>query len=100
MKIRMLMSVGVFHGHIDVKRGDVVEVDDFNAHRYIQLGYARPHVEIVPDDFDSAPPIEVAVPCDDDVEVSDREFPAPLDDGEDEPSEPVEAVRPRRARKP
>jgi hypothetical protein len=43
MKVRMLIDVGgTFHNVAGgVKRGDVVEVDDDNARRYMQLGYAQ-----------------------------------------------------------
>jgi len=42
-RIRMLISIGgTFHNNYsDVKRGDVVEVDDISAARYCQLGYAQ-----------------------------------------------------------
>jgi hypothetical protein len=44
MKIRMKMTVtGTFHGNpAGVRTGDVVEVDDENGQRYIDLGYAEP----------------------------------------------------------
>jgi hypothetical protein len=41
-RIKMRISVrGGFHGYTDVKRGQVVEVDDLNAQRYVKLGYAQ-----------------------------------------------------------
>jgi hypothetical protein len=40
-KIRLLDSIGgMFHGMWDVKRGDIVEVDDENALRYVASGLA------------------------------------------------------------
>ncbi|ORW29196.1 hypothetical protein AWB91_24545 [Mycobacterium paraense] len=40
-KIRMLDSIGgQFHGLWDVKRGDIVDIDDENAKRYIASGLA------------------------------------------------------------
>jgi hypothetical protein len=43
MKIRMTISVpGTFHSvYKDVKRGDIVDIDDGNARRYLRLGYAQ-----------------------------------------------------------
>ncbi len=41
MKIRMLDGIlGMFHGTYGVKRGDIVEIDDENATRYIASGLA------------------------------------------------------------
>jgi hypothetical protein len=42
VKIRALINLGTFHNYPDVRRGDVVEVDDDNARRYCELGYAEP----------------------------------------------------------
>ena len=40
-KIRLLDSIGgLFHGLNDVKRGDIVDIDDFEAKRYIASGLA------------------------------------------------------------
>lgn len=50
MKIRMKLSVaGSFH-NIDagVKVGDVVDIEDAEAHRYVALGYAEAVVEDKP----------------------------------------------------
>jgi hypothetical protein len=42
VKLRMRIPIsGSFHGYRDVKRGDVVEVDDENGARYCRLGYAQ-----------------------------------------------------------
>lgn len=43
MRLRMKISVsGTFHGNPEgVRVGDIVEVDDQNAARYISLGYAE-----------------------------------------------------------
>lgn len=75
MKIRALINLGAFHNHVDVKRGDVLEVDDGNARRYINLGYAEPFLEthkepvvekaVAPVHETAAlkvPPVEKAVP--------------------------------------
>ena len=41
MKIRMLDGIGgMFHGQYGVKRGDIVDVDEFNGKRYIANGLA------------------------------------------------------------
>lgn len=43
MRIRMLLPIsGQFHGHTDIKRGDIIEVDDENAVRYCSQKYAEP----------------------------------------------------------
>ena len=56
MKIRLLMNVGMFHNMPDVKRGDVVEVDDDNGRRYCNHGIAEPVFEAP-----KPPPVEKAV---------------------------------------
>lgn len=54
MKIRAKFDLGVCHGYEDVKRGDVIDIDEFNALRYLRLGYAEPVRE-------QSPPVERAV---------------------------------------
>jgi hypothetical protein len=41
--IRLKVDIaGLFHGMSDPKRGDVVEVESYNAARYFAHGYAQP----------------------------------------------------------
>lgn len=44
MRVRMLIDVaGTFHNRREgVKRGDTVELDEFNAARYFERGYCQP----------------------------------------------------------
>jgi hypothetical protein len=42
----MLISIaGGFHGLTDVKRGDIVELDDFSAARYLASGYIEENLK-------------------------------------------------------
>lgn len=105
MKIRMRINIGVFHGYPNVRRGDVVDVDEANALRYISLGYA----EAVADDPKppKPKPVERAVP-EEPVETAtadavedepDAGLPVPLDEQADEaPSD--EESKPVRRRPP
>jgi hypothetical protein len=42
MRIRLLHVTGSFHGLDTVQDGQIVEVDEFNALRYIKNGIAEP----------------------------------------------------------
>jgi hypothetical protein len=42
MKIKLLISLGYVNGYPDTKRGDIIDIDDFNAMNYCQSGYAVP----------------------------------------------------------
>lgn len=96
LKIRMLEAIGgTFHGYENVKRGDVVEVDDDNGMRYCSLGYAEPYSK-------SAVPVETATEPVEEVEttVAVNGIPAPLDEEpEAEPESEPEAVEPSEAAK-
>lgn len=54
MKIRMLDDIYCLHGHYNVKRGDVLDIDEDNANRYVHCGLATeelkgdlPHAYVV-----------------------------------------------------
>jgi hypothetical protein len=94
MKIRLRQTMlGLFHGHLDPKRGTVVEVDEANALRYINSGYADPVRDgQITVERAVAPQPEKAVidvppssipphPAEVDVKVEEpKEKPKPLDD--------------------
>jgi hypothetical protein len=102
MKIKLRLGfTGTVHGYLAPKRGDILDIDDLNAIRYINLGYAEPVRAI------GNPPVEKAVvpesekavvevpassipphPADDKVEEP-KDKPKPLDD------EPKPAPRPQ-----
>jgi hypothetical protein len=64
MKVRLKVGVPIlFHGISQAKIGDVVEVDEENGKRYIELGVAEAVTK-------SEPPVEKAVAPDDDVETA------------------------------
>lgn len=91
MKIRMKIDVGTFHGMTNVKRGDVVDIDDDNAKRYIGLGYAEPYSK-------SDVPVEKATLSQDDVESASLDVPPDDDDDEPKPlDEPVKKAPAKRA---
>lgn len=76
MKIRMLTSIsGTFHGiSAGVKHGDVVDVDEFSALRYLKAGYAHPVKD------EAKPVVETAVVPVEDVETAKLDAPAEVDD--------------------
>lgn len=61
MRIRLLGVTGTFHGIDNVQPGQVVDIDQFNALRYIKLGIAEPvgdeHAE---ESAVLTPPVETA----------------------------------------
>jgi hypothetical protein len=107
MKIRLRQTMlGLFHGHLDAKRGTVVEVDEANALRYINSGYADPVRDgQVTVERAVAPQAEKAVidvppssipphPADDKGPEEEKPKPKPLDD-EPAAARPAPAPRPQ-----
>jgi hypothetical protein len=91
--IRMRIDIlGGFHGNsTGVRRGEVVDVDPYNAERYVRSGWADYVSAVAP------PPVERAVApqhetakleIPPEVEALAKPKPKPLDEPEPEPEEP------------
>lgn len=93
MKLRMKIDIGgTFHGRPEgVKRGDIVDVEDWIAERYIANDYAEPVSK-------SEAPVEKAVLPQDDVETASLDVPPDDDDDEPKPlDEPAKKAPAKRA---
>jgi hypothetical protein len=76
----MKISVHQLHGISNVKPGDIVDIDEDNARRYISLGYAEAVTK-------SEAPVENAV-LDEDAETTSLD--TPPDDDDDDDFEPLD----------
>lgn len=93
MKIRMKIDIGMFHNVDNVKRGDIVDVPEEFARRYIENDYAEAVSK-------SEAPVEKAVLPQDDVETASLDVPPDDDDDDDEPKpldEPAKKAPTKRA---
>lgn len=97
MKIRLRHDLGVCEGYLSAKAGDIIEVAESSAVRYIRLGYAeavsKATVEV---------PVETAVAQQKNVETATADVPAtppadvpkPLDEGDDSSKDEISKSRP------
>lgn len=104
MKIRLRHDLGVCEGYLNAKKGDVLEVAESSAMRYIKLGYA----DAVTKGNAVQVPVETAVVQEKNVETATSEVPPtpvvddvpkPLDEGEEEDTaKPVKSTPASRRR--
>jgi hypothetical protein len=60
MRIRLLYVTGSFHGLDNVQHGQIVDIDEFNALRYIKMGVAEPVEEHTEESAVLTPKVETA----------------------------------------
>jgi hypothetical protein len=91
VKIRLKMSFPMFHNHLDVKRGDVIEIDDVSGNAYCRNGVAEPYGNTTKG---SVPPVEKAVAPEHETATVEVPVDAPKPLDEDEDDDPRTAAAP------